>query len=141
LPTCARFPRSLSRAEGYRNYFQATGRFGFRLRVAFQARAYLNRIDVHCLLAKAPSVFVASPSCFRSLTVVWLTDILGLDVTPVLSGPEQSPLGASRLPQAPKSHRFSSLLRVASGQPVEARFSDDLHRLSIVSLSPRGAGR
>jgi len=46
---------------------------------------------------------VASPDCFRSLTAVWLADILGLDATPVLSGPEQSPLGANRLSQAPKS--------------------------------------
>jgi len=72
---------------------------------------------------------VASPDCFRSLTAVWLADILGMDVTPALSGLEQSPLVAIHLHQAPKSHRFFPLLGVASGQPVVARFCDDFHRL------------
>jgi len=48
-----------------------------RLRLAFQARALLNRWDPRCPLARTPRTDVASPDCFGSLTTVWLADILG----------------------------------------------------------------
>jgi hypothetical protein len=97
LPTPS-FRGLFFRVKAERINFRSAGRFGLHLRLAFQTRALLNR-----LRSSLNEFYVASPHCFGSLTTVWLADILGLDATPELSGPDQGPLVAVRLHQDPKS--------------------------------------